>query len=89
MARAVGEDIPSEPKSSDEDEEDEEEEEEVIPPPHSPLHEGLPSFVDIFCRQAGIEVDARWPTRTRIETMSSIDSPPQPRLALVTPSSGG
>jgi hypothetical protein len=57
--RHGGKDIPSESKSSrgDDEEKDEDGEEgEVTPPPHSLLPEDLPSFGDIFSRQAGISV---------------------------------
>jgi hypothetical protein len=88
-AWAWGEETPSEPKFSEEDEGDEEEEAEVTPPPLSPLREVLSSLGDIFHRQAGIAVGACQPKWTWIENKVSTGSLPQPRLALVTPDSGG
>jgi hypothetical protein len=51
VARAWGEDTPSDPESlgGDDEEEDEDREEgEVTPPPHSPPPEDLPSLGDMF-----------------------------------------
>jgi hypothetical protein len=61
VARARGEDTPSEPESSggdDEEGDENREEREVTPPPHSSSHEALPSLSDIFSRHAGITVGA-------------------------------
>jgi hypothetical protein len=88
-AWARGEDTPYELEFSEEDEEDEDEEGEVTLPRHSPLREALPSLDDIFCREAGIAIGARWPKQTWAKIRPSTSSPPQPRLALVAPDSGG
>jgi hypothetical protein len=85
VARAQGEDTPSEPKSMDADQEDEEEEGEITRPPPSPPHEALPSLDDIFRRQAVISISALRSKWTQTETRSSIGSRPHPHLALVAP----
>jgi hypothetical protein len=87
--RARGKDIPSEPKSSGEDEEEKEEEGKVTPPPLSPPRRNLPSNGDIFHRHAGVILNACRLKWTWIETRPSTSSPPQPRLALVSPASRG
>jgi hypothetical protein len=79
VARARGQDTPSEPKSSggDNEEEDEEGEEgEVTPPPHSPPRETLPSLGDVFGRQAWIIVGTRQLRQPQTGTRSSTISPP-------------
>jgi hypothetical protein len=83
----VGKDTPSESESwgGDDKEEDEDEKEgEVIPPPCSLPHEDLPSLSDLFGWQARISIGARWSKRSRTETGSSTNSPPQSDLTLVS-----
>jgi hypothetical protein len=84
VARAWGEDTPSEPKSSGGDDEDGEEGE-VTPPTHSPLPEDLPSIGYIFIQKAGITIGARQLKPPQMETEPSTGPPPQPCLALVSP----
>jgi hypothetical protein len=85
VARAWGEDTPSEPKSSGGDNEKDKdgEEGEVPRPSHSPLREACPSLVDIYSRQTERELgmpQLKWPC---VEIGPSTGSPPQPCLALI------
>jgi hypothetical protein len=77
VARERGEDTLTELESSDEEEE---EEGEITPPP---------LFSDVVSQQVGITVGVRQLKRTRTRIGSSIGLPQQPRLAMVSPNSGG
>jgi hypothetical protein len=61
----------------------------VAPPPHSPSHETLSLFGDIFHWQAGVTVDAHRMKRIRTKIGMSTGSLPQPHLVLVSPASWG
>jgi hypothetical protein len=79
MARAWGDDTPSEPESSrGDDEEGDEDEEEVVvtPPPNSLPPKDVPSIGDLFCWQEGISFGARRLKQPQTETGPAIGPSP-------------